>query len=171
LWDSVTIVTKELRARPGLRVILVVSDGVDGGSRNNWNLAREYAQGSSVAIFGLTAGVSTFHVEDLFNSVCQLSGGILLTASPQNLEKQLQWFMTMVRGRYIVEFPHPVTTTPSHLTMEITVAKSHDFIRAAGATVSVDDPKILNDPMTILPDPVFAHAGRNAAWVNAVRAR
>ena len=155
LWDSVAVVTKELRVQPGLRVMLVVSDGVDGGSRNNWNLVREYAQKGSVAIFGLT-GAPNSHMENAFNSVCQLSGGILLPASPQNLAKQLQWFMTMVRGRYIVEFPHPVTTKPVHLTMEITIAKSHDFIRPAGAAVSVDDPKILNDPTTVLPDPSYA---------------
>jgi hypothetical protein len=155
LWDSVSVVTKELRTRPGLRVMLVVSDGVDGGSRNNWNLVREYAQGSSVAIFGLTGKPNTF-VEDAFNSVCQLSGGILLTASPQNLAKQLQWFMTMVRGRYIVEFPHPVSTEPSRFLMEMTIAKSHDFIRPAGAAVTLDDPKILNDPMTVRPDASYS---------------
>ena len=151
LWDSVTVVTKELRARPGLRVMLVVSDGSDGGSRNNWNLARDYAVASSVAIFGL-AGRPNVFMEDSFDSVCQLSGGILLTASPHNLAKQLQWFMTMVRGRYIVEFPHPVSTTPSRLLMDITIAKSLAFIRPAGAAVALDDPKILNDPMTVLPD-------------------
>jgi hypothetical protein len=155
LWDSVTVVTKELRAQPGLRVMLVVSGGVDGGSRNNWNLAREYAVASSVAIFGLTGGTNLF-VEDSFNSVCQLSGGMLLKASPHNFAKQLQWFMTMVRGRYIVEFPHPVSTTPSHFIMDISIANSLAFIRPAGATVSVDDPKILNDPMTVHPDPSYA---------------
>jgi len=155
LWDSVSVVTKELQARPGLRVMLVVSDGVDRGSRNNWNAVREYAQGSSVAIFGVT-GVTNSRVENAFNSVCQLSGGILLPANPQNLATQMQWLMTMVRGRYIVEFPHPVTTKPAHLLMEITIAKSHDFIRPAGAAVLVDDPKILNDPMTVLPDASYA---------------
>jgi hypothetical protein len=155
LWDSVTVLTKQLRERPGLRVMLVVSDGVDRGSRNKWNLVREYAQGSSVAIFGLT-GVTNFRVENAFNSICQLSGGILLPANPLNLATQMQWLMTMVRGRYIVEFPHPVTTKPVNLLMEITIAKSHDFIRPAGAAVLVDDPKILNDPMTILPDSSYA---------------
>jgi hypothetical protein len=155
LWDSVTVVTKELRARVGLRVMLVVSDGVDGGSRNTWNLAREYAQHNSVAIFGLTDKPNV-RGENAFNSVCQLSGGILLTATPQNLAKQLRWFITMVRGRYIVEFPHPVSTKPSHLTMEMTIAQSHAFIRPAGAVVSVDDPKILNDPMTVRPDASYA---------------
>jgi hypothetical protein len=169
LWDSIAVVTKELRERPGLRVMLVVSDGADGGSRNNWNLVREYAQDNSVAIFGLTGRPNVLRgaiigstrqpnglVEDPFNSLCQLSGGILLTASPQNLAKQLQWFMTMVRGRYIVEFPHPESTKPSHLIMEMTIAKRHDFIRPAGAAFVVDDPKILNDPMTVRADASYA---------------
>jgi hypothetical protein len=154
-WDSVTIVTKVLRAQSGLRVMLVVSDGFDGGSRYNWNLAREYAQSSSVAIFGLT-GEPKAPGENPFDSICELSGGILLTANPHNLAKQLQWFMTMVRGRYIVEFPHPVSTKPSRLVMDMTIAKSDAFIRPAGARVLVDDPKILADPMTILPDSSYA---------------
>jgi hypothetical protein len=154
-WDAVTVVTKELRARPGLRVMLVVSDGVDEGSTNSWKLVGEYAQESSVAIFGL-ADVPIDMRENALNVVCQLSGGIPLTASPQSLAKQLQRLMTMVRGRYIVEFPHPASTKPSHFFMEMTIAGSQDFIRPAGATVSVDDPKILSDPMTVLPDPSYA---------------
>jgi hypothetical protein len=154
-WDSVTVVTKDLRARSGLRVMLAVSDGFDGGSRNNWNLVREYAQESSVAIFGLTGEQNVF-VEDPLNSVCQLSGGILLKANPYNLAKQLHRFMTMVRGRYIVEFPHPVTTKPTRFLMDVTIARSDALIRPAGAAVLVDDPKILTDPMTIHPDASYA---------------
>jgi hypothetical protein len=155
LWDSVTVVTKELRAQSRLRVMLLVSDGVDRGSRNSWNLARDYAQHSSVAIFGLT-GVPNVLQENPLNEVCQLSGGMILTASSHNLAKQVRWFMTMVRGRYIVEFPHPVSTKPLDLIMDITIAKRRAFIRPAGAAFAVDDPKILNDPTTLLPDPSYA---------------
>jgi hypothetical protein len=154
-WDAVTVVTRRLRAEPGLRVMLVISDGFDGGSKNTPKLAGEYAQESSVAIFGLT-DAPIYMGESALNVVCQSSGGILLSGSQQNLAKQMEWFMKMVRGRYIVDFPHPVSTKPTHFFMEMTIAKSHDFIRPAGATVSVDDPNILNDPMTIRPDPSYA---------------
>jgi hypothetical protein len=40
--------------------------------------------------------------------------------------------------------------------MDMTIAKSDAFIRPAGARVLVDDPKILADPMTILPDSSYA---------------
>jgi hypothetical protein len=163
LWDSVAVVTKELREQAGLRVMLVVSSGVDGGSRNNWNRVREYAQGSSVAIFGISsvpnAGIARRDVssENAFNSVCQLSGGMILMASPDNLAQQLQWFMAMVRGRYIVEFPHPVWTKAETLAMQITIVNGHHaFIRPAGASVLIDDPKILNDPHTVAPDASYA---------------
>jgi hypothetical protein len=39
-----------------------------------------------------------------------LSGGILLPTPAQDLGKQLAWAVTLIRGRYIVEFPRPVTT-------------------------------------------------------------
>ena len=53
LWDSLATVAQALSARPGRRVILAVTDGVDRGSRNSWNALRFFAQTRSVAIFGL----------------------------------------------------------------------------------------------------------------------
>jgi hypothetical protein len=77
---------------------------------------------------------------------------MLLQTTAKDLGKQLAWAVTLVRGRYIVEFPRPVTTVGGERTLEITISKLHAFIRAAGAEVPTDDPAILNDPTTIRPD-------------------
>ena len=84
--------------------------------------------------------------------MCQLSGGILLPTSPKDLGKQLAWAVTLIRGRYIVEFPRPVTTVGGRYNMDITISRSRAFIRPAGAEFPTDDPSILNDPTTVPPD-------------------
>jgi hypothetical protein len=153
LWDSLAAIVQTLSRRPGRRVILAVTDGVDRGSRNSWNALRFFAQTRSVAIFGLVqrADLNTQN-ETPFNDVCQLSGGIILSTSANNLGKQLAWAVALIRGRYIVEFLRPVTTVGGQYNLEITISKRDAFIRPAGAEFPTDDPAILNDPTTIPPD-------------------
>jgi len=155
LWDSLAIIAQTLSNRPGRRVILAVTDGVDRGSRNSWNALRYFAQTRSVAIFGLVqpADLKFRPDEDRFNSVCQLSGGMLLPTSSNDLAKQLAWAVKLVRGRYIVEFPRPVTTVGGHHSMDITISTRPDaFIRPTGSEFPHDDPSILNDPTTVPQD-------------------
>ena len=154
LWDSLAAIVQTLSKQPGRRVILAVTDGVDRGSRNSWNALLDFAQTRSVAIFGLVQTADLRHTqnETLFDDLCQLSGGILLPTSAEDLGKQLAWAVMLIRGRYIVEFPRPVTTVGAHHSLDVTISGRHAFIRAAGAEVPVYDPAILNDPKTIPPD-------------------
>ena len=157
LWDSLATIVQQMSKRPGRRVILAVTDGVDRGSRNSWNALRDFAQTRSVAIFGLIPPeelrVNNITQNEVpFNEVCQLSGGILLPTSAKDLGKQLAWAVTLIRGRYIVEFPRPVTTVGAHHSMDITISRSHAFIRPTGAGVPTVDPAILNDPTTVPSD-------------------
>jgi hypothetical protein len=155
LWDSLAIIVQSLSEQPGRRVILAVTDGVDGGSRYSWNALRFFAQAKSVAIFGLVQPADLRNrQEDPFNDVCQLSGGIVLPTSAQDLGKQLAWAMTLIRTRYIVEFPPPVSTIGSRYLLEITIAKrKRAIIRPTGIQVPVNDPAILKDPTTVPSDP------------------
>jgi hypothetical protein len=85
LWDSLAAVSRALSQQPGRRVILVVTDELDRGSKTTWNELRELAQERGVAIFGLSqTGDSMFRVGSrTFNSLCEMSGGIVLTASEE----------------------------------------------------------------------------------------
>ena len=125
LWDSLATIIETLSKQPGRRVILAVTDGIDRGSRNSWNALRFFAQTRSVAIFGLVqpADLRQRHDEVPFNDVCQLSGGILLPTPEQDLGKQLAWAVTLIRGRYILEFPPPVSTTGGNYRLDITILK------------------------------------------------
>jgi hypothetical protein len=156
LWDSLAIITQNLSTRPGRRVILAVTDGRDRGSRNSWNALRFFAQTRSVAIFGLVqpADLRNRREEVPFNDVCQLSGGTLLPTPAEDLGKQLASAVTLIRGRYIVEFPPPVSTVGGNYGLEITISKRpKTFIRPAGIAVPNDDPAILKDPTTVPSDP------------------
>lgn len=155
LWDSLAVVSRALSQQPGRRVILAVTDGLDRGSKTSWNEMRELTQERGVAIFGLSqTGDSMFRVGlQGFNSLCELSGGIVLTASQKNVAEQLKRFAALVRGRYIVEFPHPVDTMGGEHGMDITIEKSDAIALPTGIGIPVDDPAILKDPTTVPVDP------------------
>ena len=155
LWDSLASIVQTLSERPGRRVILAVTDGVDRGSRNSWNALRFFAQTKSVAIFGLVQPADLRNTQDEipFDDVCELSGGILLPASAKDLGKQLAWAVALIRARYIVEFPRPVSTVGGHYGLDITVStRPEAFIRPTGSEFPDDDPAILKDPTTVPSD-------------------
>jgi hypothetical protein len=152
LFDSLMLVTQALQKQAGHRVILTVSDGLDRGSINSWNLLRVSAQKGGVAIFGLTELLPQSR-ENFFNSLCDSTGGMLLLADNKSLAKELEHFTTVLRGRYVVEFPHAIATKAAYHAMDITIDKSDALIRASGIQVPLDDPAILNDPTTVRSDP------------------
>jgi hypothetical protein len=160
LWDSLMVVTRALGEQPGRRVMLVVTDGVDRGSKASWNSLRMLAQEHGVAIFGMVqiadtniGYTRTRNPEDMFKSVCELSGGIVLTASEKSLSEDLKEFTGIVRARYIVEFPHPVDTKGGYHDMNITIDKSDAHVLPSGIGIPVDDAAILRDPTTVSMDP------------------
>ncbi len=91
--------------------------------------------------------------ESAFNSVCELSGGLVFAANRNNVEKKLASFVEMVRGRYIVEFPRPYNATGGKHQLVVTIDKSKAFIRPTGISVPVADAKVMADPTTVHSDP------------------
>jgi hypothetical protein len=162
--DSLAVITQRVASQPGRRVVLVVTDGLDRGSKTSWISLRDFAQGSGVAIFGLVQPVDLsglFHSglqgqDNFFNALCESTGGMVLTSTQKELAGQLKWFTTLLRDRYIVEFPKPAVTTGGRSDMSITVDRTEAFIRSSGVAVPLDDPAILNDPLTISSDPSHA---------------
>jgi hypothetical protein len=161
LWDALARIVGELSNLPGRRVILAVTEGQDTGSHEKWNELRALAQTTGVAIFGLgyrPSGSLRTHMpqryEDIFNSVCQLSGGMVITTDGAFLSQDLKRFTEMLRERYIVEVPRPADATPGEHGIQVKVAKGDDdFIRPAGITVPVPDAAVLADPTTVPSDP------------------
>jgi hypothetical protein len=155
LWDALNFVVHDLYRLPGRRVILAVTDGKDKGSGKAWTDVRLYAQSAGVAIFGLVyvpyVGVRPDY-QDTFNSLCELTGGMVLTSDESNLTDRLKLFTKTVRERYIVEFPRPSNATAGQHDFAVTIEKSNAFIRSAGISVPIPDPALSANPNMIRPD-------------------
>jgi hypothetical protein len=167
LWDTVGYMATELSKLPGRRVILMVSDGRDRGSARSWDEVRRYLQAEGIAAFGVTympivmSGWSAFTPPGkdtyAFQAVCELSGGLLATTYPAMTGKTLQRFVTMMRGRYIVEFPRPSNSTAGAHDMRVKIDKGEDaFVRPSGISIPLPDPALARDPTTIHTDTAVA---------------
>ena len=161
LWDALRFVVAGMDQLPGRRVVLVVTDGSDGGSLHTWNEAMYAAQATGTAVFGLAyayapsifGGFQRQGYEDPLNSVCQLSGGVVLTGDSGSVAKTLQQFIKMVRARYIVEFPRAMNSTAGRHDIVVSISRMDTFIRPSGISMPIPDPAVLADPSTVKADP------------------
>ena len=164
LLDGLNFVTTALSQLRGRRVALVVSDGHDEGSKHSWTEVKVKAQANGVAVFGMSyrppfsvASRTAYprqSYEDPFDSLCQLSGGMVFQTNLLSLAESLKTFVTTVRERYIVEFPRPSNSTAGEHGMEVKVAKGDAyFIRSSGISVPLPDAAVLADPTTVSVGP------------------
>jgi hypothetical protein len=162
LWDTLVFIARQQEQVSARRVILAVSDGLDEGSTQPWKVTHSYATSYGVAIFGLrwlrTAEVGYiprfWGTEDPFQTLCEVSGGVVQWTPADRLENTLREFVTRLRERYIVEFPRPYKTTAGVHSLEVRVDKSgSDIVRPAGISVPLPDAAVLTDPNTVPEDP------------------
>lgn len=156
LWDSLAFITDNMSSLPGRRVILAVTDGQDRGSVNTWNELRVFAAASGVAIFGITRHESRPSPEAAFQLVCAQTGGLVLTTKIGKVSRGLERFTTMLRERYILEFPRTDSAASGPHSLDVTIANSNAVIRSTGISVPIADPRILADPTTVPSDPSHA---------------
>jgi len=165
LWDEMAQAMKQLAELPGRRIMLAITDGIDRGrSVTMWSDLKDFAQIKSISIFGLAPTVPPINLsaagriadakgpstEDPFNLLCQLSGGIVLRARLEDLDRQLHEFVTMVRERYILDFARPRNDSIGKHSIDVSLVKTLAFIRPAGVAYAVLDHA--NDPSTIPRD-------------------
>jgi hypothetical protein len=171
LLDSMLSTARGMETQPGRRVMLVITDGADRGSKARWDEVRSAAQEKGVAIFGIVPapeavmpfrtsrgavlGVQAPRAVTDFASLCESTGGMILDNTSGSLAGKLRDFVLLVRGRYIVEFPRPATGPGAH-NLDISIEKLTAFIRPAGLSVPLPDPDVAKDPTNILPDPANA---------------
>jgi hypothetical protein len=74
-------------------------------------------------------------------------------SDPTALSESLERFVTILRERYIVEFPRPSNSTAGEHGMEIKIDKGAYLIRPSGVSMPVPDPVLMADPSTIQAGP------------------
>lgn len=137
--------------------MLVLSDGTDGGSKFGWSTTHYFAGSRGVALFGLMdvsdipqRSFSVNPVPREFRELCESSGGIVMQSSDRGLAAQLQQFIALLRGRYILEFPAPRHLESGPHSVDVTLRRKRDaFVAVAGVSVAIPDPKLVSDPTTI----------------------
>ena len=183
LLDAVAAAAAELATEPGRRAILVISDGLDGGSITKWSDLREFATGRSIAVFGLkeasindSRGPLQRAAENPLDLLAAATGGTSLTTLRGELASQLDDFVALLRSRYIIQFPRPEGPGGWH-DLEVHVKQFGATVHTAGIAVPLRDATLMNDPSTVPSDPrnfpYSANAGPStepsAAWKRVTR--
>lgn len=163
LWGAIFEVVKDLRGSTGRRAMLVVSDGEDRGSRINWSELHAEAGVHGVALFGMNdrakeigqrmKAADPLEVSDRFHDLCESTGGLVMKASPSALPKRLEWWVGLLRRRYIVEFPRPQQMTSGLHSIVVSIRDSpSDFVTVAGVPVTVPSAAQMSDPSRVHSD-------------------
>lgn len=122
LWDSMYYAAVDATQRPGVRVVLALTDGKDTGGRHPSSELMQYSAEHGVALFGLrydsvmgsvgnvmsaasSLGISL--LDRRFESICEQTGGLMLATGAGKRMETLRALVTLLRTRYVVEFPPP----------------------------------------------------------------
>ena len=152
LWDAMAWITHHLADEPGRRVLVAITDGHDGGSTFTPEQVQTIANHAGVAIFHIgergelelgpmVKGGSifaTFSGPPLVSVLAEMSGGMTLESTVYMLPATLERTVTLIRGRYIVEFARPIDMKPmTKYVIHVTDGRPRDFIRPSGASPRV----------------------------------
>jgi VWFA-related protein len=164
LWDVLSSVTNTFAKQSGWRAILAVTDGKDAGSKHSSEDVTKMAQSAQVTILGLdpvraSFGPRAVHLHSAGNeltvtglsstlndvtvtgmsAVCELSGGVRLSAYASSIAEQMRQLTQMLRDRYILEFPIPHNAKPGFNVLHVEVDGMRAFVRPAGDGVGAAD--------------------------------
>lgn len=152
LWGALTAIITQLDSATGRRAILAISEGHDDGSAISWEQVHDYSGREGVALFGMRDPGTIWPVwqrdrTDAFRSLCESTGGIVLESDKRDVEKRMEQWVKLLRGRYVVEFPRPQQLTGAQHLIAVSVKRDGmAFVTLAGVSVTLPDPKITSDP-------------------------
>jgi len=180
LWDVLAHAVDQLGQTPSRRVVLLVSLGMEADSLVSFDQLSFLAQANSVAIFGmrdldefvyqrsfraqtssgLSGNRSSANTSDLLSRLALLTGGIVFDDKHFQIEEQLHRFISLLRGRYIVEFPRPDAGVAGSHQIAITILSKWNYIvRYTGASIPLPDSSVTSDPNTVPAAPSPATFG------------
>ncbi len=167
LWDAMAVVVGELSQQPGRRVLVVISDGQDRGSKNASAALTQYATGNSVTVFGIRPTPPPVPVlgsglpgpllqetalNSAFGGICGGTGGMLLGSDPSSLAGDFERVLRLLRARYILEFPRFRNGSNGVHEIDVSTADFGAIVRTGGVSVPLEDKALENDPTTVHSD-------------------
>ncbi|MDQ2833838.1 MAG: hypothetical protein M3Y50_08865 [Acidobacteriota bacterium] len=164
LWDALAFVANASRTQHGQRVILVVTDGNAENGKNSAKTlgqVKAFAQGNGVSVFGLVQNgalgsydLQRWQAQERFRVFCEMTGGMVFESGEWQVKSTLRRFVTVLRGRYIVEFPRPYNMSRGAHSLMVKIDEGGNFfVRPAGISVPLPDAAKRSDPMTVPIDP------------------
>jgi VWFA-related protein len=165
VWNYMASVVNALTKFSGRRVLVAVTDAFDNKSNLTRAQVQQFATNFSTSIFTVDYDRRVHNpIDDLRNRALQTdlqsitsgTGGIILQTTPTAFANTLQNIVTLLRGRYIIEFPRPSNnSTGSHI-IDVRVPKKDAVVLPAGVSVPLPGDKELNDPDNVPSDPTRA---------------
>jgi hypothetical protein len=162
LWDAIGEVARDMQDLPGRKVVLVLTDGKNTESKNTWETVRHFTVTFSIAVFALrpplqadlsfgilSPGQVSADFEEKLGLLCNGTGGLSLTATPQTLAPMISRVIGLLRGRYILEFPRASNQVVGYHEIAVTVNDPIAIVRVSGVSVPLRDPHLLEDPSTV----------------------
>jgi len=183
LRDSIHSAITALAYLTGRRVLLVISAGNDAKSLTSWRDDEEHAAANAVAVFALrdsflfqldggrynasfsqphsrVASNSADPFEDPLATLCLSNGGLLFGASSFQFPQRLQQLVSLLRTRYILDFPRPDESDAGMHGLDLRIPREDFIISVAGVSYPIPDPNLKNDPTTVPSSPSTAILGK-----------
>ena len=169
LWDDAAAAIAPLTHAPGRRVLLLISPGLDGGSKYDWVAIQQYAFDNSVAIFalrdqkqadaddfergamsassGIGGGGETIspvaapRAPNKIELLCANSGGLTLSSNILFRKDALADILFLIKSRFILTIPKDAYKPgTSHATKVSITPLSPYFITTTGASEPIAAP-------------------------------
>ena len=137
--DALNLISQQMAHLTGRKVILAITNGYDSGSYIKSPELLMQLKARYVSVFGFTDADPSSFLSLLFFS--PLTGGTLIQTSRKQLTGDLDKFIEMLRGRYIIDFPEPANLSdgPHHIDVRI-ANRGARWIIPAGLQVAMDSP-------------------------------
>lgn len=130
LVDALAVTLIGIAGQGTRRALLVVTDGFDHQSKHSWHELMAFAHENSIAVFAIRSNTyiaAPFESAERRASIAQLeslclsSGGLMFNTSPSDLSATLARVLSLLRSRYILEFPRPGNATGGYHHAEVKV--------------------------------------------------
>lgn len=148
LIDTIAVTAAGIAQQGTRRALIVVSDGYDRQSKHTWEELIRFAHSNGIAVFAVrTNGYAapSYEMPDRRDSIlrlrelCRSSGGLMLETTPQQFSETLSRVLSLLRSRYILEFPRPANATGGRHYTEVKLPGRDVTILFSGVQAKLPD--------------------------------